>query len=340
LPGKCMVFGGEAFSVKIIDYLRKAGFPGRVYNHYGPTEATIGKLIYRVDVNETYTIIPMGRPFSNAKVYVVDNKGELCPPGVSGELWIGGRGIARGYLGRPDLTAESFIKNPFDLRDEYSLYRTGDIVQWNAAGYLEFNGRRDDQVKINGQRIETGEVENILALCPVIKQCFVCTMQKGEQRFLTAYIVPVNDFNRDEVVSYLKTRLPDYMIPTAWVQLQSLPLNQIGKIDRTALPEPGTQEEVFNYEAPRDTTDEILVEIWEQLLKVKPIGIQDNFFERGGHSLLIIRVISHIRLKMGVTIPVTAFFKFPTVAKMSDYIQAVSVSENAWTESETSTIEI
>ncbi len=263
LADKAMIFGGETFSLKIREHLTKLNYAGIVYNHYGPTEATIGKCIYKVDLKKSYTLVPIGKPFSNTQFYVVDYWGQLVPLGTGGELYISGEGIARGYLNRPDLTAEKFVENTFSTSDLWGdnhmpnsnatlkVYKTGDKVRWNSDGEIEYLGRIDDQVKINGYRIELGEIENVILQNKDIKQASVRLCEdESSNKILVSYIVPEDSFNKKNTITQLQKELPGYMIPGIWIELERLPLTPNGKIDKKALPIPKFSELLKKQYAP------------------------------------------------------------------------------------------
>lgn len=323
LSRRCLVFGGEAFSPRILAHLRQAAYAGRVYNHYGPTETSIGKLIYPVDLSSAGASIPMGRPFSNTVVYVADVHGEVCPPGVAGELCIGGKGLADGYLHAPGPTEAAFVQRSFRGRQE-RFYRTGDRVAWTSGDVLEFQGRNDDQVKVHGQRIEPGEIEAALLEDAMVRNAIVMPRRVNDSIRLVAYVIPATGFVREKVVAALQLRLPPFMVPHAWVLLEQFPINSIGKLDRSALPlpveEPASER---TFAPPRNSTEAALVSIWEEVLQRSPIGIHDNFFELGGHSLIMVRIISQVRRQLGESLPVTALFEYPTIARLSGHVLAL-----------------
>jgi amino acid adenylation domain-containing protein len=326
LSRRCLVFGGEAFSPRILVHLRQAAYTGRVYNHYGPTETSIGKLIYPVELSSASGSIPMGRPFSNTVVYVADVHGEVCPPGVAGELCIGGKGLADGYLHAPGPTEAAFVQRSFRGRQE-RFYRTGDRVAWTSGDVLEFQGRNDDQIKVHGQRIEPGEIEAALLEDAMVRNAIVMPRRVNDSIRLVAYVVPATGFVREKVVAALQLRLPPFMIPHAWVLLEQFPINSIGKLDRSALPLPVEESASERIIAPpRNSTEAALVSIWEEVLQQSPIGIHDNFFELGGHSLIMVRIISQVRRQLGESLPVTALFEYPTIARLSDHVLALETA--------------
>jgi amino acid adenylation domain-containing protein len=317
LPRKLLLFGGETFSLKIIERLLAGGYTGDVFNHYGPTEATIGKCIHQVDLQKKYQQVPIGKPFSNTKVYILNTAQQVCPVGVPGELYIGGDGLARGYLNLPELTAERFITNPFHAGDR--LYRTGDLVKWLPDGEIEYLGRMDEQVKIRGYRIELGEIEQVLNQAPGIAQAVVVMREdkQGNKR-LIAYLVPKNGYQKESVDTFLRTALPEYMVPAVLLTLEELPLTAIGKIDKKRLPQPADLAgEAATYTTPRNEVEEMLALIWGELLGRERISTTANFFELGGDSLLAMRMVSALRKRTGQEISVRELFDHPTIARLS-----------------------
>ena len=314
--------GGEAFPESL--KLSLLNYSQEIWNMFGPTETTIWSMISRVEKNRSVNI---GKPIANTQVYILNNNLKIVPIGVAGELFIGGDGLSRGYLNRPELTAEKFVSHPFDNSPPLEkgagginkrMYRTGDLARWLPDGNIEYLGRIDNQVKIRGFRIECGEIENALLQHENIKESLVVPYkEEGKENILVAYIVLKNTENSigsSDLREILKNQLPDYMIPSNFVQLDKLPLNSNGKVDRKALPKPDkTLSGSREYVAPKNETEEKLVKIWSEILKIEKIGIHDNFFELGGHSLLATQVISRIRETFNSEIPVRALFESPTI---------------------------
>lgn len=324
LPKKLLVFGGETLKAELVEQISLLKSPCRIVNHYGPTETTIGKLLHEVAPAIHYDhAIPIGRPFSNTRVYVLSPSMQPCPAGVSGQLYIAGDGLARGYLNNEELTEQKFVRNPFDQQSSL-MYATGDLVKWSADGNLYFIGRADNQVKIRGYRVEPGEVETVLEQSDQVNQAAVLTVLDGQgQNGLTAFIVPRPNYNRQTLLSYLKKKLPDYMVPSSIAELPSLPLTTNGKINRKALAawqQPISRVSENKYRAPCNATEASLVDIWQEVLEVEQVGVEDNFFELGGHSLLAVRLISAIRKKLGVELPIGDIFDFPSVEQLSKRI--------------------
>ncbi|WP_164466160.1 non-ribosomal peptide synthetase [Chryseobacterium carnipullorum] len=317
VPNKCLILGGEAFTDGIFSLLASNDVRCEVYNHYGPTETTIGKLIYQVDfTRELSRSIPLGVPFGTTGVYVLDSEDRLCPIGSAGELCIGGLGVARGYLNNDELTHEKFISNPFKAGDR--LYKTGDLAKWLPDGNIEFLGRKDNQVKINGYRIELGEIENVLSGLPgVVQSCVLAKSDEHDDKRLIGYVVMDGDFDKETLQSQLHESLPEYMVPRLWLELDALPLTSNGKLDRKALPDIDSSALSTNaYVAPGTELEKSLAEIWQELLGIDKVGVHDNFFELGGQSLLSIRLIARIR-KLGYTVNIGDFYNGPTIAQLS-----------------------
>jgi acyl carrier protein len=242
--------------------------------------------------------------------------------GVAGELYVGGAGLARGYLGRPGLTAERFVPDPFSVDGGARMYRTGDLGRWRADGTLEFLGRTDFQVKLRGYRIELGEIEARLAEHPGVREAVVVAREDapGDRR-LVAYIVAPDSVGADALRESLAERLPEHMVPAAYVRLEALPLTPSGKVDRKALPAPeGDAFVTRGYEAPVGNTEEALAEIWAEVLGVERVGRNDHFFKLGGHSLLAVRVISHVRQALGVEVAIADLFEKPVLSALAQHV--------------------
>jgi amino acid adenylation domain-containing protein len=307
---------GEALPRAVADRLLERG--ARLFNLYGPTETTIYSTATEVRANEPITI---GRPIDNTQTYVLDARLQPQPIGVIGELYIAGAGVARGYLERRELTVERFLPDPFSDTPLARMYRTGDVARWRADGTLEYVGRIDHQVKLRGFRIELGEVESVLAQCPDVSANVVVVREDspGDKR-LVAYVVPrpgVPPLTAMALAAELRKKLPDYMVPSAFVVLDALPLTGSGKVDRNALPAPQFAAVEDHYVAPRDAIEQTLAEIWSEVLRVERVGVHDNFFELGGHSLLATMVVSRVRAKLAIEIPVRVMFEAPTVAELA-----------------------
>jgi amino acid adenylation domain-containing protein/non-ribosomal peptide synthase protein (TIGR01720 family) len=315
-----LIIAGEACPAEIATRWTN----GRMlWNAYGPTETTIcATLATGWDSNQAP---PIGRPIANTQTYVLDKRLAPVPIGVPGELYIGGIGVARGYIGRPDLTATAFVPDPFSSRRGARLYRTGDWVRWLPDGQLDFLGRLDEQVKIRGYRIELGEIENVLLQQAQVRDCAVAVVQAatGDQRLVAFVVVrqeppPTASAIRDA----LRLALPDYMVPSAVVFLAEIPRKANGKVDRDRLPALDLSENTSgaDYVPPRNPSEELLATIWADVLKLDRVSIHDNFFDIGGHSLLATQVVSRLRSAFGVDVPVRALFETPTVAGVAEFI--------------------
>jgi amino acid adenylation domain-containing protein len=301
-------------------------------NHYGPTENTVVTTCTPVAATGTDAPPPIGRPISNTQVYILDTQMQPVPIGIPGELYIGGVGLAQGYLNRPELTTEKFIPNPFSNVPGARLYKTGDLARYLTDGNIEYLGRLDDQVKIRGFRIELGEIEAVLGQHPAVRKTVVIVREDipGNKR-LVAYVV-VNQLTAPtipQLQQFLKQKLPEYMVPSAIVLLDALPLTPNGKIDRRALPAPDAvrSEGEAAYAAPRTPVEEMLAGIWADVLGVNQVGIHDNFFELGGHSLLATQLVSRLRDTFCVELPLRGLFESPTVVELAERIEAVHRSE-------------
>ncbi|MGH3684924.1 MAG: amino acid adenylation domain-containing protein [Pseudonocardiaceae bacterium] len=309
--------GGEPLRLgrQVREFYRRAPHR-RLHNHYGPAETHMATA-YTLpeDLTDWPLPAPIGRPISNARVYVLDAGLRLVPVGVVGELYIAGAGLARGYLGRPGLTAGRFVADPFG-KPGGRMYRSGDLVRWNTEGNLEFAGRADEQVKIRGFRIESGEIETVLTEHPQVAQAVVIARQDrpGDQR-LVAYVVAATDttLGPDLLHEHLRARLPEYMLPASFVMVDSVPLTPNGKLDRTALPAPEFGSAKTG-RAPRTPQEQLLTELFAEVLGLAIVGADDNFFDLGGHSLLATRLITRIRTTLGIELAVRTLFEAPTPA--------------------------
>ncbi|MFN6530351.1 condensation domain-containing protein, partial [Nostoc sp. ChiSLP03a] len=322
---RLVIFGGEALELKSLQpwFERHGDISPQLVNMYGITETTVHvtyRPLSKADLDRTASVI--GRPIPDLQVYILDEYFQPVPIGVPGEMYVGGAGVTRGYLNRPELTAERFISNPFD--NSKKLYKTGDLARYLPDGELEYLGRIDNQVKIRGFRIELGEIEALLASYPAIWESIVAVREDepGDKR-LVAYVVPQKEQSPTvpELRQFLKAKLPEYMMPSAIVLLESLPLTSNGKVDRRALPThelDSTLREL--YVAPRTPTEEMLAQIWAQVLKLEQVGIHDNFFELGGHSLLATQLLSRIRNIFNVELPLRELFAASTVAELAQSI--------------------
>ena len=331
---RTVLFGGEECDAEAVRRVLQSAPPERLLNMYGPTETTTFATWYEIKgpAENCPWRVPIGRPIHNTQVYILDEHLEPVPIGVAGEIWIGGEGVAKGYLNRPELTAERFVASPFVQSQR--LYRTGDQGCFRSDGNIEYLGRIDQQVKIRGFRVEPGEIESVLMSYPGVRQAAVCARERGgpgKDKQLVGYVVMEQGRNgapiQPELRAFLKSKLPDYMMPAAFVLLEKLPLTATGKIDRLALPAPEWQPE--GYRAPRTPDQEILCGIFANLLSLERVGIDDNFFELGGHSLLAIRLLMRVRNVLHIEIPVTALFEHPTISAFSRHIDEVIAKNSA-----------
>ncbi|MCF3584755.1 amino acid adenylation domain-containing protein [Planktothrix agardhii 1806] len=321
---RLIIFGGESLEINSLQpwFDRHGDQLPQLVNMYGITETTV-HVTYRplsmADVNSTASVI--GRPLPDLQVYLLDQYLQPVPVGVPGEMYVGGAGVAKGYLNRPELTTERFISSPFEHSNK--LYKTGDLARYWPNGELEYLGRIDNQVKIRGFRIELGEIEALLASHPQIWETVVLVWDDtaGDKR-LVAYMVPQPEITIiiDEIRQFLKAKLPDYMVPNAFVILEALPLTTNGKIDRRALPPPNLDIS-DKYVAPSTPIEEILVNIWSEVLKVEKVGINDNFFELGGHSLLATQLVAQIRDRLKIELPLRQLFNTATLAELAQGIE-------------------
>jgi amino acid adenylation domain-containing protein len=321
---RVFVIGGEALSWETLAFWRQHAPDTRLINEYGPTETVVGCSTYDGARPGTFTgVVPIGKPIANTRLYVLDRALRPVPVGVRGELYIGGAGVARGYLNRPELTAERFLADPFGEDPQGKLYKSGDLARWLPSGDLEFLGRVDHQVKIRGYRIELGEIEATLGAHPGLAEVAVAVREDspGDKR-LVAYIVAADEPAPEpaELRAYLGQRLPEYMVPAAYVRLPALPLTPNGKLDRRALPAPESSDVDGAHLAPRNAIEEMIAGIWCDILGVAAVGVTDDFFVLGGHSLLATQVIGRIATSLGVELPLQSIFEAPTVAGLADRV--------------------
>ncbi|MEV0248805.1 non-ribosomal peptide synthase/polyketide synthase [Nocardia sp. NPDC050712] len=316
-----VIAGGAELGPALVDRLQRRIDGVRVTNGYGPTETTVFATVFTPDAVSEHSV-PIGSALSNVRAYVLNPWLSPVPVGVPGELYVAGAQLARGYHGRAGLTAARFVADPFDPAGG-RLYRTGDVVRWNTSGQLEFAGRIDDQVKIRGFRIEPGEIETVLAQHPSVSQAVVVardTATGGKQ--LIGYVVGSEDeLDGGQLRAFAAERLPDYMVPAVVLVLDSVPLTPNGKLDRAALPEPEWVSSV-SYRTPRSPREQALAALFAEILAVQRVGLDDSFFELGGHSLLATRLVSRIRVVLGVEVPIRTVFDAPTVAQLAGRLDA------------------
>ncbi|HYW09135.1 MAG TPA: amino acid adenylation domain-containing protein, partial [Longimicrobium sp.] len=314
-----VISGGEALPAAVVERFRERLPHAELHHMYGPTETTVGVTRRRCEPGEATGRIPLGRPVANSRLYVLDDAGQPVPAGVVGELYVGGAQVARGYLGRPALTAEKFVPDPFGTEAGARLYRTGDLGRWAADGTLEFIGREDAQVKVRGFRIELGEIEARLAEHPALRNVVVVVRNDAAEPRVVAYYVGSGDVAPDALRAHAAERLPEYMVPAAFVALEALPLTPTGKVDARALPAPeGDAFATRAYEAPEGETETALAEIWTELLGVDRVGRNDHFFDLGGHSLLATRLVLRIREQLLIDFALRDVFAAPTLAQLAE----------------------
>ncbi|MFK4471620.1 amino acid adenylation domain-containing protein [Paenibacillus sp. RC73] len=314
-----VLVGGEAISPKLLNRLQSINGL-RIYNMYGPTETTVWSTVQELT---TANRIDIGRPIANTQIYIINTQGRLQPVGIPGELCIGGEGLARGYWNREDLTAEKFVNNPFSPGTR--MYRTGDLARWNPDGSLEFIGRIDHQVKVRGFRIELGEVESqILKMEDVQKAVVLAHEDKQGENQLVAYYVAEREVSSSELRSLLAKELPNYMVPTYFVQLEHIPLTPNGKIDRKALPAPeGKLQDGIEHIAPRTWVESKLAMIWKEILDLAQVSVKDNFFEIGGHSLRATTLVSKIHKELNKSLPLRSIFEAPTIEQLAEVMDGL-----------------
>ena len=336
-----VIIGGERVLPQIVQrWAKSVGSSVRLLNTYGPTETTVAVTVSDLTgvgvAGDLQGDLPIGRVIPQASVYVLDRNRQPVPVGVAGELYVGGVGVARGYMGRPDLTEEKFMLDPFSQQAGARLYRTGDLVRWRVDGQLDYRGRVDRQVKIRGYRIELEEIEAILNRHPDLERAVVEVRedQPGDKR-IVAFLVP-HPHNRLGIVQFreqLSRLLPAHMIPSLFIELETLPLTANGKVDRRALrvaadSRASKVELTSEYLAPRDATEQMLAHIWSEILHIKDVGVHDNFFELGGHSLLATQLVSRVQALFRITLPLLQVFTRPTIAGLADAIRAAQDGRN------------
>jgi amino acid adenylation domain-containing protein len=327
-----MMVGGEALTEILALQLQQI-VQGQVHNMYGPTETTIWSTTHALKSVEG--VVPLGRPIANTQLYILDKLHQPVPVGIAGELLIGGNGVTRGYLNRPDLTKERFIPNPFSEDPTDFLYRTGDSVRYRADGNLEFLGRIDFQVKIRGYRIELGEIETILGRHEAIREVAIIVREDvpGDKRIVAYFIAqPGEQPTTATLRTHLRAQLPEYMVPANFVQLQAFPLTPNKKVDRKAFPAPLLVQQVSEpapVQSPpitnHKTTEQSLIEIWQKVLQITEVDTNENFFNLGGNSLVAVTLISEIRSILNVELPLISLFRSPTILGLSKEIEQVQV---------------
>ncbi len=325
-----VIASGEALAPDLVErYYQRLEAP--LHNLYGPTEAAVDVTHWPTSPGAGALGVPIGHPVANTRIHVVDPGGREVPVGVPGELRIGGVQVARGYAGRPALSAERFVPDPFAETPGSRLYRTGDLARWLAAGEVAYLGRIDHQVKVRGFRIELGEIEAALADLPAVREATVLALGAGEERRLVAYVVAAGGAGSDPptlegVRRGLASRVPEYMLPSALVVLDAMPLTPSGKVDRRALPAPEHPAASHRHVAPRTPAEETIAGIWAEVLGAERVGVEDDFFLLGGHSLLGARVVSRVAAAFGVDLPLMTLFRSPTVAGLAAAVEGLTAS--------------
>jgi amino acid adenylation domain-containing protein len=335
VPAQRLVFGGETLSRELIATVKALRPECHVFNHYGPTECTVGALAGETVAGgrESKGPVALGRPMAGMNVYVLDKCGELQPAGVAGEIHIGGAGVTRGYLDRAAQTAERFVPDPFSGKSGGRMYKTGDLGRWTANGQIQFLGRKDFQVKIRGYRVELGEIEACLTQLESVRDAVVVLREdaSGDRRLLAYYTsaqVGETSSSPDDLRAHLARALPEYMLPAAYVRLHELPLTVNGKIDRKALPEP--EEDAYgirDYEEPIGEIEKALAGIWEEILNVKRVGRRDNFFHLGGHSLLAVGVVMRLQQAFNIEVTIGDLFDSPVLASLAERLLNLQLAQ-------------
>ena len=320
-----LIVAGEAPTTFLLKVIHQLIPNGSVVNDYGPTEATVSAIAWKCPREFDGDIVPIGRPIANKTVYILDRQRQPVPNGAIGELYIGGIGVARGYLNRPELTAKTFLPDPFAGDKAARMYKTGDLARYLPDGNLVYHGRNDHQVKIRGFRIEPGEIEARLIDHPLVDEAAVIAIGEGSNKKLVGYVVSKPDDNLLNILRlHLKSCLPEYMVPSAIVRLDILPINSNGKLDRKALPAPDNEAYAHQvYEKPQGDTETVVADIWAELLQLDRVSRNDNFFALGGHSLLAVQMVERLR-RIGFTLAVSALFKTPTLSAL---VQSLDVDQ-------------
>jgi amino acid adenylation domain-containing protein len=319
-----LLVGGDLVEPKWFKTVLQYGRPKRLLHVYGPTEATTYSTWYNVTEVVEGKTIPIGRPIANTQLYILDRNMQPTPVGVAGELYIGGPGLARSYINSPELTAQKFVPHPFSSEPGARLYKTGDMARYLAEGYVEFLGRTDFQVKLRGFRIELGEIENVLCRHPLVREAAVVVREltPGDKRLLGYYVSKDGAIATDELRRYMKQNLPDYMVPGQLLSLPAMPLNANGKIDRKALPLPFDLEKTNDVQVDAQSDlERDIQQCFQEVLGLKRVGVRENFFEIGGHSLLAVRLFAQIEKKVGKKLPLPMLFQAPTVEELAKVIR-------------------
>ncbi|MEM8722531.1 MAG: non-ribosomal peptide synthetase, partial [Cyanobacteria bacterium P01_G01_bin.39] len=337
---KWMMVVGEPVSVNKVNKWLQIYPKIKIVNAYGPTEAAddITQFVVNQPFGENQRTIPIGKPLANLNLYVLDQSMQLLPIGAPGEICVSGIGVGDGYWKNEKKTKQAFVTNPFsnqllDSQNHDVIYKTGDLGRWLSDGNIEFLGRIDNQVKIRGFRIELGEIETIVRQHPGVREAIVVVREDDlNGKYLVAYFVADNSYETEELIeqvrSFIKERLPQYMIPSDFVQIAQIPLAPSGKVDRDSLPAPDRTSRKQDFIPPRNPTEEIVTDIWCQILKREKISIYDDFFDLGGHSLLATQVISRLREAFKIELPLRSLFETPTVAGIVEQIEQIKTVQN------------
>lgn len=329
---KTVIVAGETCPPFLL-YLHQERLPQvALYNEYGPTEGTVWCTVFDCRSQEVGTRVPIGRPIPNSEVYILKPDNEPAPTGVPGELYIGGPGVAQGYYNRPQLTAGSFLPHPYSDNSNARLYRTGDLARFLPDGNIEFLGRADQQVKIRGYRVELGEVESVLLAAQGVKEASVIVREDKQGLLQLAAHLTISKKQKptpQDLRDYLLQKLPPYMVPADFVFLDNMPRTPTGKVNRQALPDPdgASSRAAVDFVAPRTALEKVLAGVWEELLDYEPVGIRDNFFNLGGHSILVTQLVGRLRSLLPIDLPLRILFDKPTIAELSEYI--LNQAENA-----------
>jgi amino acid adenylation domain-containing protein len=334
-----LFFGGEACNAGMVKKVLDEAQPKHLMHMYGPSENATYATWYEVKaVSEDAKSIPIGKAVSNSQVYIMNQQGELLPPGVAGEIVCAGDGLALGYLNKPEQTQKAFVMRKLPNREDQRMYLTGDLGVCLPDGNIEILGRIDNQVKIRGHRIEPEEIIARINALPEIKKAYVLVKQdKEDKKYLVAYFVPEKEWQSKlndkaartrELKMLLKGVMPDYMVPGFYVEIDDLPLTPNGKIDTKALPDANLLQSASAYQAPESELEEQLVAIWEEVLDQERVGVLDDFFELGGHSLLATQIHSRIRQQLNIDIPLRTLFELPTIKEFGEFWEAVSSTQN------------
>ena len=326
LPRKYLMLGGEVLPGALVERIVRSECTCEIINHYGPTETTIGSLTFDVSGDDLQqwipAAVPVGRPIANTQVYILDQHLQPLPVGIVGELYIGGVGLAQGYLHQPVQTAERFLPDPFAQRPGARMYKTGDLARYLLEGNVEIRGRIDQQVKIRGFRIELGEIEAVIRQHPAIREAVVLAREdESDNKYLVAYIVVSSQdtFTVEDVRSFVKEQLPEYMVPASFTVLPALPLTPNGKVAHDVLLTQATSRPArqATYAVPRNDLERTIRALWQEVLQIEEIGIHDNFFDLGGHSLLLVQLRSKLCDMLKRDVLIVDLFRYPTISSLA-----------------------